>query len=49
MIGGVAGGIAEYLGVDPTIIRLAFVVLTLLGGSGPLLYLVAWLLMPSAD
>lgn len=47
-IGGVCGGLARYLGVDPTVVRLAFVVLTVLGlGSMILVYLVAWLLMPA--
>ncbi|MBW9204758.1 PspC domain-containing protein [Mumia sp. zg.B53] len=47
-IGGVCGGLARYLGVDPTVVRLGFVVLTLLGlGSMILVYLVAWLLMPA--
>lgn len=46
VIAGVAGGIAEYLQVDPSIIRLIFVVLTLAGGSGVLLYIVAWLILP---
>jgi phage shock protein PspC (stress-responsive transcriptional regulator) len=46
-IAGVCGGIARYLGVDPTVVRLAFVVLTVLGlGSMIVVYLVAWLLMP---
>lgn len=34
MLAGVCGGIAEYFGVDPTLIRLAWVVFSLLGGSG---------------
>ena len=46
MIGGVAGGIAQYLGIDPVIVRLAFVVLALAGGGGVLAYLVAWLVIP---
>lgn len=46
MIAGVSGGIADYFGIDPIIIRLAFVALALLGGSGIGLYLIAWLVMP---
>lgn len=46
MLGGVAAGIARYLGVDPAIIRIAFVVLTLVGGGGIALYLAALLLIP---
>jgi phage shock protein C len=47
VIGGVAGGIGHYLGVDPVLIRIAFVVL-LFTGSGFLIYLVAWIVMPEA-
>lgn len=49
MIGGVCGGIAEYFGVDPTLIRLGFVAVTLLGGSGVLVYLILWLVVPSQN
>jgi len=45
-IAGVCGGLAEYLGWDPTLVRLLWVVLTLLGGSGVLIYLVLWIVMP---
>jgi phage shock protein PspC (stress-responsive transcriptional regulator) len=46
MLGGVCGGLAKYLNVDLTIVRLFFVVLTLLGGFGPLLYFILWLVIP---
>lgn len=46
MLGGVAGGTASYLGVDPVIVRIAFVALTLFGGLGIILYAIGWLLMP---
>lgn len=46
MIAGVCGGIAEYFGWDPTLVRLALVAFFLIGGSGILLYIVAWILMP---
>lgn len=46
MVAGVCGGVAEYLNVDPTIVRLGMVVLTLLGGVGLVLYLAAWILVP---
>ncbi|MBA2078740.1 PspC domain-containing protein [Rhodanobacter sp. PCA2] len=48
MLAGVCGGIAEYLGWDPTMVRLLWIVLTLLGGSGILIYLVLWLVMPES-
>jgi phage shock protein PspC (stress-responsive transcriptional regulator) len=45
-VAGVAGGIATYLGIDPLILRIVVVVLTLFGGSGLLLYAAGWLLIP---
>jgi phage shock protein PspC (stress-responsive transcriptional regulator) len=48
MISGVCGGIARYLGVDTTLVRIVTVGLVLLGGAGVLLYLAALLLMPEA-
>jgi phage shock protein C len=48
VIGGVAGGLGAYLGIDPVIVRLVVVVLALAGGSGILAYLVAWLVIPEA-
>jgi len=46
MLTGVAAGLAEYLGVDATIVRIAFVVLTVAGGAGIPLYLAGLLLIP---
>lgn len=46
IIAGIAGGIGEYFEVDPTIVRLIFVLITLFGGSGVLLYLILWVLVP---
>ncbi|WP_051949814.1 PspC domain-containing protein [Thermotoga neapolitana] len=46
IIAGVCGGIAEYFGVDPTLVRLIWVLITLAWGAGLLLYIVAWLIMP---
>jgi len=46
MLGGVAGGIAKYLDVDATLVRVAIAALTLLSGVGVPLYLAAWLLIP---
>lgn len=45
-IAGVSGGLADYLGTDPTLIRLAFVAMTILGGFGLPLYVLAWLIIP---
>jgi phage shock protein C len=45
-IAGVCGGIAEYFDIDPTLVRVAFVVAALLGGPGVLLYIVLWIVLP---
>ncbi len=47
IIGGVCSGIADYLDTDPTLIRLIWIVGTLLWGAGILAYLIAWIIMPS--
>ncbi|MGY1807163.1 PspC domain-containing protein [Blastococcus sp. SYSU D00669] len=49
MLGGVAGGLAEYSGIDPLLWRVGFVALAFAGGSGILVYLLLWLLMPGAS
>jgi len=46
VIAGVAGGFARYLGVDPVLVRLAIVALAIIGGSGLLAYVIAWIVMP---
>ncbi|MGD0925887.1 MAG: PspC domain-containing protein [Streptosporangiaceae bacterium] len=46
MLGGVAAGIARYLDVDVTVVRILFAVLTVIGGAAVLVYLAAWLLIP---
>ena len=46
VIAGVCGGLAEYFGVDPTLIRLIFVLFLLVGGSACLVYLAMWLIVP---
>ena len=43
---GVAAGLADYIGVDPVIIRLLFVLLTLVGAHGILIYLILLIIMP---
>jgi phage shock protein PspC (stress-responsive transcriptional regulator) len=47
MVGGVCGGLGQYLDIDPTVIRLVFVLLALLAGNGILIYLVMLLLIPA--
>jgi phage shock protein C len=45
-LAGVCGGLAEYFNLDPTLIRVLFIVLAVLGGSGVLLYLALWIIVP---
>ena len=49
MLGGVCGGLGKYLGIDSKIVRLFFVLFTLTGGFGMLLYLALWLIFPVND
>ncbi len=46
MLAGVAAGVADYLGVDVTIVRIVLLVLAFMGGAGIPLYLAGWLLIP---
>ncbi|PIY17483.1 hypothetical protein CO112_00870 [Candidatus Dojkabacteria bacterium CG_4_9_14_3_um_filter_150_Dojkabacteria_WS6_41_13] len=48
VICGVCGGIAEYLTIDPVLIRLLFVILALSGGSGVIIYIILCLIVPEA-
>jgi phage shock protein C len=45
-LAGVCGGLAEYFDTDPLLMRIIFILLTLSGGLGILLYLIAWLIIP---
>lgn len=47
-LAGVCGGLGEYFGIDPTVVRILWIVFTLLGGAGILAYLIFWFFMPSA-
>ena len=49
MVGGVCGGLARYLGVDATLVRLVFVLIAVAPGPGVLVYLVLWIVMPAED
>lgn len=46
IMGGVCGGLARHFNIDPVLVRLAFVLFTLAGGAGPLVYLILLILMP---
>ena len=45
-LAGVSGGLAQYLKLDATLIRVLFILLTVLGGSGLLVYLAMWIIVP---
>ena len=46
VVAGVCAGLAAYFGVDPTLVRLAFALVTVFGGLGILIYLCAWVVIP---
>jgi phage shock protein C len=46
MLGGVCAGLGKYLRIDVTLVRLFFVVLTMVGGFGPVLYFILWIVVP---
>lgn len=48
MIAGVCAGLADYFSIDPTIVRLLFVLFFFSGGGGLLLYIILWIVMPEA-
>jgi phage shock protein C len=45
-VAGVCGGLAQYFNVDATLIRILFVVLAVLGGSGIVIYVAMWIIVP---
>jgi phage shock protein C len=46
VLGGVCGGLGEYFGIDPTIVRLIWVLFFLAYGAGVLAYIIAWIIIP---
>lgn len=48
-LAGVAGGIAEYFGIDPILVRVAFVVAAFMGFTGVLVYVVLWIVLPRGE
>ncbi len=46
VFGGVAGGLAQYFNIDPIIVRILFVVFTLMHGMGLVLYIILWIVVP---
>lgn len=51
IIAGVCGGIAEWLGWDPTIVRIGYVLLSILSAAFPgiLVYIILWIIMPAPE
>ena len=49
MLAGVCGGLAEYFNVDATLIRALFLLLAVFGGSGLVIYLVMWIIVPDVS
>lgn len=46
MLGGVCAGLGKYLRIDTTIVRIFFVIFTIAGGIGPMVYLILWIVVP---
>lgn len=49
IIGGVCAGLGKYLNIDVVLVRLFFIVFTLAGGIGPLVYIILWIVVPSEE
>lgn len=49
ILGGVCSGLSKYLNIDVVLVRLFFVVFTLAGGIGPLVYIILWIVVPSEE
>lgn len=46
MVAGVCAGLANYINIDPTIMRILFVIIAFAGGASVLVYLIMWIVMP---
>lgn len=49
VLGGVCGGLAEYFGIDSTLVRIVAAALVIFTGVGPIAYILAWILMPASS
>lgn len=49
VLGGVCGGLGDYLNIDKVIIRILFILLAIFGGSGALVYIILWIAIPQQD
>jgi phage shock protein C len=49
VIAGVCGGLAEYFGLDPSLVRVGYALAVLFGGVGVLIYFIMWIVVPEKD
>ncbi len=49
ILGGVCGGMGEYFDIDPSLIRLIWLLIFLMGGSGLLIYIIFWIIVPEEE
>ncbi|HEY9115299.1 MAG TPA: PspC domain-containing protein [Bacteroidales bacterium] len=49
VLGGVCGGLGDYLNIDKVIVRILFILLAIFGGSGVLVYIILWIAIPEQD
>jgi phage shock protein C len=48
VIGGVCKGLADYFNLDPSLVRIAWVIFTLFGGAGIVAYIICWIVIPES-
>jgi phage shock protein C len=46
VLGGVCGGLGEYFDIDPSLVRLLWLVIVFMGGGGVLIYIILWIILP---
>ena len=49
MVAGVCGGLADYFNIDVTVVRVLFLILSVFGGTGLVIYLVMWIIVPDVS
>ncbi len=49
VLGGVCGGLGEYFDIDPSLVRLLWVLVVFMGGSGVLIYIILWVILPEGE
>ena len=49
VVAGVCGGLGEYFGLDPVIMRILWLIFTCVGGAGVLAYIICWIAMPEEE